>query len=121
MLVLSAVVFLAYIVASSPLAMSAVVVIVGAVLLSGPGVAPDAPGYLDRPAPVRVDVAPVRVRPRVTFTAPVWDAPTGADLWREVDRLVQCRDRAIRSRHRTRAETYQTRIDTLTRAAPALA
>jgi hypothetical protein len=110
-------VVVAGVVASSPVAMTLIVVAMAiACFADGPGTAPTAPGYLDRPAPVRPVVAPVR--PVVRFAAPVWDVPTASDLSADLARLVAARDRALASRHRTRADAYQTRIDLVMMSAP---
>lgn len=121
--------------ASSPLAFAAVIGAVFAVaaVVDGSGVAPTAPGYLDRAAPT-----PAPRRAAIRFLAPVWeiartsrvdlaiadvlsaaldaasvagDAAAWAAL--EIDRLSDCLARATASRHRTRAAEYRRRIAVL--------
>jgi hypothetical protein len=123
---------------ASPTAVALAVAIVGAVVLvvDGAGAPPATPGYLERaPAPATV-AAPAPVRMSVRFLPPVWavegarttrrdlyladivdaaiDAARAAgDAVAEIDRLIACRERAVRSRHKARAAEYDARIAAL--------
>jgi len=124
---------------ASPAAVAVVVAIVGAVVLvvDGAGAAPVAPGYLERApvAPATV-AAPAPAPAPIRFLPPVWDVPgartTRRDLYvadvvnaaidaaraageavAEIDRLLACRERAVRSRHKARAAEYDARIAAL--------
>lgn len=91
-------------VASSAVLLSLLLAIVAAVALTGAGTAPTSPGYLDRApttqTPAQTTPAPIRILP------PVWADPVDDAI---AERLLQCYDRAIKSRHQARAASYLAR------------
>lgn len=96
-------------VASSAVLMSLALAVVAAVALSGAGMAPTSPGYLDR-APVQSQTTPAPTTaaptPAVRILPPVWVDPVDDAI---AEDLLSKYDRAIRSRHKARAASYLAR------------
>ncbi len=89
-------------VASSWLALAALVCVVAVLVLAGASVAPTEPGYLERGIDADDVLSPETVT--IRFLPPVYD-----DVEAELDRLLAMYDRAVKSRHKTRAAQYWAR------------
>lgn len=104
-------VVLASAVAASAVAMACLVALIGAMALSGSGTAPTSPGYLDRAAPtVQTPTAPTMVvaspQNPIRILPPMWAEPAPDAI---AEDLLAKHDRAVKSRHRVRAERYWAR------------
>jgi hypothetical protein len=89
-------------VASSWLALAALVCVVAVLVMAGASVAPTEPGYLERGIDADDVLSPETVT--IRFLPPVYD-----DVEAELDRLLAMYDRAVKSRHKTRAAQYWAR------------
>jgi hypothetical protein len=89
-------------VASSWLALAALVCVVAVLVMAGASVAPTEPGYLERGIDADDVLPPETVT--IRFLPPVYD-----DVEAELGRLLSMYDRAVKSRHKTRAAQYWAR------------
>ena len=95
-------------VASSWAALAALVCAVAAMVLAGASVAPTEPGYLERGIDADDVLPPDVVAAPIRFLPPVYDTASD-DVDAELDRLLAMYDRAVKSRHKTRATQYWAR------------
>lgn len=92
-------------VASSWLALAMLVCVVAVLVMAGASVAPTEPGYLERGIDADDVLSPETVSASaIRFLPPVYD-----DVEAELDRLLAMYDRAVKSRHKTRAAQYWAR------------